>query len=338
MTTLRDLGERKIISTILPKYCRPAGDDCAIVGLGDVDVVLTTDPAPDPAARVIGGDEDPYWLGWLLVTINASDLGAAAATPLAFLSAIECQPDMEVGRFERLLTGIAESCRAEGLEYVGGNLKEAAKLVATGIAVGYCVKGKALGRKGAKDGDILLSVGRGGIFWRDALSIKNGNPVADKTLSPIFKPVSQMKNMSILAASVPIAVAMDNSDGLLATVEQLASINDMSIIIDLEQLTVPDAKKLSVDEWRLWLGWGDWNVLVGTAPKDASAILQIAKDEGFSASVIGEFKSGTPRAFVKRGEAVRLAPRLESERFAADSWFSSGIDGYIKTLLTLDLP
>lgn len=308
------------------------------MSLGDFEIVLTTDPAPDPAAKVIGGDGDLYWMGRLLVTINASDLGAAGARPLAFLSAIECQPDMLVEDFERLLSGIKDACSTEGLEYVGGNLKESSKLTATGMAVGYCTRGSALHRSGARNGDILLSVGPGGIFWRDALMLRRGRAVADKTASPVFQPVSQVRNMALLASRVPISVAMDNSDGLLATAEQLASTNGMSVIIDLDQLTVPNADALEIDQARLWLGWGDWNVLVGVSADAVPAVVETADNHGFAVKVIGQFKTGVARALVRRSSVLREAPRLESERFAADSWFATGIDGYVKLLLEINLP
>ena len=37
-------------------------------------------------------------------------------------------------------------------------------------------------------------------------------------------------------------------------------------------------------------------------------------------------------------ERRRLPPRLESERFAADSWFKVGISAYVESLLNLPLP
>lgn len=332
------MGERAITSLILPKFCRAVGDDCAILGIGELDIVLTTDPVPDPAARVIGGDDDLYWVGRLLVTINASDLAAAGAQPLAFLSAIECSSDLEVDKFERLLRGITDGCEEEGLEYVGGNLKESPRLTATGVAMGSCERGKALHRKGAKDGQILLSVGQGGIFWRDALATREGRRVADKLASPLFRPSSQVRNMHALSASVPISVAMDNSDGLLATAAQLAAANEMGVIVDLEHLKVPEASFLGMDEARLWLGWGDWNVLIGTDASQVPRVKELAEKSGFPVLVIGEFRADLRGAFVKRGGEIREAPRLESERFAQDSWFTAGIDGYIKLLLGLDLP
>src|SRR5438309_1624353 len=96
---LQDLGERELIRSILPKYCASVGDDCAMVPIGDVDLLMTTDPVPQPAARLLGNDPDLYWMGWLLVVISASDLAAAGAQPLAFLAAIEAPSSLPTSDF-----------------------------------------------------------------------------------------------------------------------------------------------------------------------------------------------------------------------------------------------
>src|ERR1017187_10744075 len=113
-TTLRDLGERYILRHIIPEYCERAGDDCAVMNLPSSDIIVTTDPVPVPAARLIGGDPDPYWVGWLLVVINASDLAAAGAPPLGFVSALELEADSAVELLQRLLLGTRDACRIEG--------------------------------------------------------------------------------------------------------------------------------------------------------------------------------------------------------------------------------
>lgn len=154
-------------------------------------------------------------MGWLLVVINASDLVAAGASPVAFLAAIEALSTMPIDDFERFLLGVSEACAAEGLKYVGGNLREGRKLAAVGVAIGRCELGKALRRGGARLGDIIVSVGSGGIFWRDALIIQKGGALLNKELSPLFRPCSQLRIMGLLAQEGLIVAAIDNSDGLL---------------------------------------------------------------------------------------------------------------------------
>jgi thiamine-monophosphate kinase len=213
--TLRDLGERFILRHIIPEYCSAAGDDCASVAFGDADVIMTTDPVPTPAANLLGGDSDPYWMGWLLVVINASDLAAAGATPVAFLSALEVEPERSVEEFRRLLAGIRDCCEAEGLAYMGGNLREGSRMGGVGTAVGRVRHRAALRRSGAMPGDFLVSVGDGGIFWRDALGAARGGISLDKRISPVFSPHSQVRAMEALAAGGFVRAAIDNSDGLL---------------------------------------------------------------------------------------------------------------------------
>lgn len=340
---LQDVGERELIRSILPKYCNAVGDDCAILTLGDLDLVMTTDPVPRPAARVIGKDLDLYWMGWLLVVINASDLAAAGAEPLAFLAAIEAPPDLETTDFERLLLGIREACDAESLTYAGGNLREAKELAATGTAIGKCRPGCALQRSGARPGDVIVSIGQGGIFWRDALIILNGGVLSDRSASPVFRPRSQIAAMRLLVQSSLVNASIDNSDGLLPSLSQLASVSGCDIVLDLARLTVPEVDATSVaastDYARLWLGWGDWNVIASINEANlASARRRVSEAGGVIAEIGNVIKPGTGKVYVSRNGVTQVAPRLESERFAKDSWFSGGIDSYVKLLLEAPLP
>ena len=117
---LSDLGERRILSEIIPRYTTGTGDDCAAIKLEGNYLSVSTDPCPRPAAEVLAGDEDPYWFGWLLVTINASVLAAAGASTSSFLASLDLPRDWPVVQFERLLAGICDSCNANGHHNICG--------------------------------------------------------------------------------------------------------------------------------------------------------------------------------------------------------------------------
>jgi thiamine-monophosphate kinase len=336
---LRDLGEREILRSIIPKFCTTAGDDCAIVPVSMMDLVLTTDPVPQPAAKMIGNDPDLYWMGWLLVIINCSDLAAAGAEPVAFLSAIEAPSETSVSVFERLLAGIRDACEAEGIRYVGGNLREASQIGAVGSALGTCPSGSGLRRSGVAVGDAIVSVGQGGVFWRDALMVRSGIQLTERERSPLFKPHSQVSVMRCLSKDGLVAASIDNSDGLLPSLQELARINAVEVALDLDQLTVPEMpSSLKVDPARLWLGWGDWNVVAAIRPKNIDRARSVAEDAGGVLIQIGEAVTSGGRLTVRRGGTTREAPRIESERFAKDSWFVGGIDAYVDILLSAPLP
>jgi len=290
--TLQEMGERRIVAEILPRYVSSPGNDAATLDVGGNTLAVTTDPVPQPAAKVIGGDADPYWMGWLLVITNASDLAAAGATPVAFVAALEAHPDCRLSEFERLLGGIAEACSQEGLKYAGGNLREGSELTGVGTAIGFCSK-RVVTRVGIANGDAICSVGHGGNFWRDALLLRSGEPLADREISPLFRPHSQIRAMRDLAEAELVSAAMDNSDGLLPSLTQLAVANEGCIHLELDRLREPPGKaQSSQDPARLWLGWGDWNVIVAIRPENIAEASRVVGQAGSHLIQIGYFESG----------------------------------------------
>jgi thiamine-monophosphate kinase len=339
MQTLIDLGERRILQSIIPRFAVGTGDDSAAIPLPVGVLVATTDPVPPPAAASIGKDDDPFWMGWLLVTINVSDLAAAGALPLAFLSAIECEATREVAQFERLLEGTKSACEDAKIAYVGGNIREAQRLSAVGVALGLCNPYKPLGRAGAKSGDTVFSIGLGGIFWRDALRVLDGRGQVEKERSPLYKPRSQIAIMHRLAAQGWVRAAMDNSDGLLPTLTELSAKSGFGIEIDTELLRVPDlADEEKVNQTRMWLGWGDWNVIACVGAENVEYVLQFSRENRAPIVRIGTVVNEKPGVVLIRGQNRLSAPRLESERFAADSWMLKGIGEYVRMLRNVELP
>ena len=344
MTTLRDLGEREIIRKIIAPFCTAEiGDDCAEIARKDEVIIVTTDPVPSPAAEVIGGDDDPYWKGWLLTTINASDLAAAAAKPLSFFVAAEAPSDLLVEKFQRFFKGVADACDQEGLIYAGGNLREGQQLSAVGTAIGTRPVGSSVNRRGITDGDLLVIVGNGGAFWLDALRYLAGDKSIDKRSSHMFSPRSESRTMRILADEGIVIAAMDNSDGLLPTIQQLAEINQLSAILELDKLYPPAgydavARLITISHERLWLGWGDWNIVIAVKPDQIIKLEELRRRHSLSITVCGHFDAAISTVQLKYKGVTQKAPRLDSERFAKDSWFTAGIDAYIDRLRNIPLP
>jgi thiamine-monophosphate kinase len=344
MTTLVELGERTIIEKIISIYCNvEIGDDCAEILRDNESIIVTMDPVPTPAAEVIAKDADPFWKGWLLATINASDLAAAGADPLAFFVAAEAPAKLCVSHFERFLEGVSSACRLEGLVYAGGNIREGNNLNAVGTAIGTRSEKVKLSRKGITDGDVLAIIGVGGRFWMDALRYRAGDTGIDKHSSPLFSPVSQGKPMRSLVSTGLLVAAMDNSDGLLSTIFQLAERNNIGAIISLDTLSAPPGydiykKLINISHERLWLGWGDWNVVVAVRPNKVKLLRHHCKLHSIPLSVCGVFSASVSGLKIKSFNEFFDAPRLESERFSKDSWFLTGIEEYIERLKSIELP
>jgi thiamine-monophosphate kinase len=346
---LRDLGERRLVVEVLgPRYSGdngPFGDDCAtLVVPPDHRLVVTTDPCPKPMAEVLGFD-DLYYRGWLLATINLSDLAAAGATPLGMLTSLVLPSSLRVADLIRLLDGVDACCASNGTAVVGGNLKEGPQIDVQGTAFGV-VRGSALSRRGSKAGDIVALAGPTGSFWAGALihmeaaNLPSG--ALDRLLESVLTPRPQLTfGGALLDAELPVAV-MDNSDGLGPSLTTLAEVNEVGVLIDLTDLSLSDdvmlaASTLEMDPARLVFGWGDWQLVVTVGASRFDELSELASQVGVILTRVGEVTSDQALRVRRGGHDLPLAAP-DSQRFAADSWFTIGIAKYIDHLRTFPLP
>jgi len=348
-TRLDELGERRIIRDLLaPRYRSGAlnfGDDCARLAVpsGSGELVLTTDPCPPPMAAELGFD-DWYYRGWLLATINLSDLAAAGAEPLGLLTSLVLPGTTTVGEFQRLLDGLDDCCREQHCSVIGGNIKEAPRLDIAATAVGHCSGAPPLGRSGAKVGDFVVLLGELGRFWAGALALRRGLITADPDhplLEPVLTPRPQIGIGRISRERGLLTAAIDNSDGLYPSLAQIAQASSVGLELDASGMEFAQdvramANRLDVDPVRLALGWGDWQLVGTTSPHTLDELRVAAAEQSVACSILGRVVDGDEVVLQHLGRRGSLL-RLDSERFTAGSWFLAGLDAYISTMLEADL-
>lgn len=124
--TLADWGEFRLINELVLPLLKdvlgdsplswPVGDDYVYIPIprDASSLVITSDAAPRPLVWDLCADKAPYnsW-GWYSVLVNASDLAAAGAKPLAFTSSIDAPPDMLIEDFRQFFLGVATACRRQ---------------------------------------------------------------------------------------------------------------------------------------------------------------------------------------------------------------------------------
>ena len=104
-------------------------------------------------------------------------------------------------------------------------------------------------------------------------------------------------------------------------------------------LAVPGLTEVEqADQARMWLGWGDWNVIACVPPEREDEAARVAREMGATVVRIGTVTSQHSGVVLSRGSNSILAPRLESERFARDSWMLKGIGEYVQMLRSVRLP
>lgn len=339
---MRDFGERRLIAELLGKRYGDVdnfGDDAARLPQppDGATLVATTDPCPPPMSAQLGVS-DLYYYGWLLATINLSDLAAAGAEPLGLLTSFVLRADTPVADFERLLDGVDDCAQAVGTRVVGGNLKEGKDIDLSGTAVGACAGREPLSRRGAAVGDVIVVIGDLGTFWAGVLAVKAGrlaDPI-DPLLRNVFRPQAKVVVMSALAREGLLTAAIDNSDGLYPSLAQLAAANGVGCRLEHERFVFTNdvlevAGDFDLDPVRLALGWGDWQVVTTAKPDLVERIRKLGGEHGVPVHELGVIVPGTDVLLELDGEAGLLLA-LDSERFAAQSWFTVGLAAYIAEL------
>lgn len=340
--TLGSLGERRIISDLLAlrygSHVEHFGDDCAAIPHVGGYLIVTTDPCPPPMAMQVGFS-DPFYRGWLLATINLSDLAAAGARPLGVLTSLQLPADTKVRDFERLLDGIDQCCSRHGAAVIGGNLKEAPAVDVSATAFGWSDT-PPIGRAGAQDGDLVLVLGPLGLFWAGVLALRNGLITTDAELPllrTVLRPDPQLSVGIALRRERLASSVIDCSDGLWPSLAQIADASGLRIVVEPSSWTYSPgvdgtATNLDVDPARLALGWGDWQLICTCRPEHLDDAVGVAAAANCEVHQIGRCEQGTGIMVAADGELSPLLA-LDSQRFAPDSWFSAGIDAYIDRML-----
>ncbi len=349
MDKLSDLGERLITERLLfPRYGKQEdyGDDCCIIPFGKSKcVVWTIDPCPQPMSWQLGY-KDYYYFGWLLATINLSDLAAMGAKPIGLLTSLILPNDTSTRDFERLLDGVDDACHQAGIKVLGGNIKESTFISCEATAIGYADYSRLIRRRGAKVDDMVVVVGDLGLFWAGVLSTKRNISLPDneqdKVMQNVLTPRTKIREGQVISKHALLSSGLDNSDGIYPSVKELAVRNNVDIVLDFSDIdwepeVMKISKLLNIEPTRLALGWGDWQ-LVGTVPENKYNILNDKMSNmNTPVHIVGKVISGSGEVKIRHGKVLSQMTPIDSERFSKRSWFTRGIDAYIDDLLNTPL-
>ncbi|MEM2935351.1 MAG: AIR synthase-related protein, partial [Candidatus Thermoplasmatota archaeon] len=167
-----------------------------------------------------------------------------------------------------------------GGKIIGGDTKEADKILISIAAIGKVKKEEAMFRKGARIEDSVYITG----------DIGKGLFIFSNKKNKILHVKPRIKEGRILAKSKKVSCCMDISDGLASSLHQLMKINNVGFEIYEENLPFTDiAKKLKNGTNRAIYTGGDYELLF-TMPDKYGKILERKIDIRKIGKVIKERK------------------------------------------------
>jgi thiamine-monophosphate kinase len=240
LTTVKDLGERKVIEAIrknlvLPRMPIPFGDDVSGVEIGhDKVAVLKTD------MLVRKTDVPPtmsFWqTGRKAVVMNISDFAAKGVKPIALLVSLGVPSDFLKKDIEQLALGLNAGAREYNAYVVGGDTSEVCDLVISCSLFGLSKRRLLMLRNGARPGDIVAVTG---FFGKTAAGLRlllenlHASPSMRKMfLDAVLMPRARLKEGLVLSHVDVASASIDSSDGLAWSLHEISRASNVGFVID----------------------------------------------------------------------------------------------------------
>jgi thiamine-monophosphate kinase len=189
----------------------------------------------------------PADVGWKALMGALSDLAAMGAKPVGALVAL-CVPVSAGGGAVTLgvMEGVAEASRASGCPVVGGDVSAAPTLVVVVTVMGTVGSGTAVGRGGARPGDVILVTGPcgGSAAGLRVLGRGSAEGQVDVALAAAYRrPLARLVEgeMARLAGAHAL---IDVSDGLALDLHRVADASGVGFVLD----SVPAAEGATLEE------------------------------------------------------------------------------------------
>lgn len=231
------MSERDLIARLLA----PLADKSAARGLAD-DAAVWTPPlgrnlvfTHDILAADVHylPDDPPSDVAWKLLAVNLSDLAAMAAMPAGVLLGLGLSAAEDDSWREAFVAGLGRALEKFNVSLWGGDTVTGLDRAVLGLtAVGWVEPGKALGRAGARPGDMLYVSGTIGDAGLGLAIAQEKAPFNKYLLNRFRRPTPRL---ALGAALGGVATAgMDVSDGLLIDAERLAAASGVALEINLD--------------------------------------------------------------------------------------------------------
>lgn len=247
MSLMNAVAENRLLSRWAALLPRPAE---AIGAIHEADAELVPLDASqwlavkvDTVAEEIAAGlyTDPATAGRIAVMSVLSDLAAVGAEPIGLLLSVVLPPGDPEAVQARVAVGVRAACEAAGTGVLGGDTSEGPALAITVVGVALVPAGKALRRVGMRAGDAVFVAG--GVGLGGALAAARLLGVGAFTEDDYAPPVRLAVGRALRGVA---SAAMDTSDGLVATLDQLARLNGVGIRVEtpLSDLLHPKAEAL----------------------------------------------------------------------------------------------
>lgn len=280
--------------------------DCAVASLAGGELVASIDAFADDTHFPEG--LPARQAGRLAGRAALADLAAAGAQPQGVLVAYGVPADADLGRLERLASGLAGTVEEAGGEVLGGDTKPRGQLTVTIAALGRAPAGRAMTRENARPGDHLLVTGPLGGAGAALDRIREGLDPAEA--DPLIPPVRIDAGLRLREAE--ILCAMDLSDGLADAAVAISEVSDVGVRIDADAIPLHPWARENPDGLAHALSTGGDYELVAAVPEQRlERVHQALSSLGLEPIQVGRVREGEGAYLEEEGRRRELERGFE---------------------------
>ncbi|MFX1443546.1 MAG: AIR synthase related protein [Promethearchaeota archaeon] len=255
------------------------GEDSAAINFNESYILVTTD-----RIRTDFIENFPYGAGFSAILVSIDDIYACGGFPLA-ASLIISYEDEDKGK--KILEGICDASKKFHVPIIRGHTKARGKTYElSSTVIGEIKKNDYISARNAQVNDKIIlavdfegKVGKASRYYFDTTTFKNSENVLRKR-----------KAMNIIAQSHLAHSSKDISNsGIFGTILQLIQYSGVGANININKIVIPPILKELDYTIEIYTKMYLTTSFILTAPeKNCEKILEIFKDYGLNASIIGK--------------------------------------------------
>ncbi|MEM2602183.1 MAG: thiamine-phosphate kinase [Candidatus Bathyarchaeia archaeon] len=193
-------------------------------------------------SRDVLEDMGPFDVGWKAAVMNLSDVISKGAAPMALLFSWGIPGDYELEVVAGIASGMDAAAKECGAFIGGGDTSEADDLILAGFCFGMAKRGRIIGRRGARPGDILASTGPFGltaVAFKVALEgLGAPGRIRERAMRAVCRPALRFKEGMAIAELGSASAGMDCSDGLAKSIHWLSRMSGVGF--ELSRIPIPE--------------------------------------------------------------------------------------------------
>lgn len=268
------------------------GEDCAVVGFGDYDCIISSDPITATTSEI----------GSLAIHITCNDIASNGIRPIAIMVVALLPPDATANDIEVIMDDAGRAASEIGVEIVGGHT-EITDAVNRPILITTAIGKKLNNDKNLElkisDGDSIIFTKKVGLEGTAIIVMDKEAELSDiLSEKEIDAAKSFMKHISVVKEGVIAgemgATAMHDvtEGGVFGGIWELCESAEKGALIDVSKIAIDDitlkiAKKFDINPYKL-ISSGSMLIV---APCDkAEDIVNEINSQNIDACVIGEIK------------------------------------------------